>query len=236
MSRFIKKQMVKQYRDRFEGVSGLAVIDTQGVDVEQMTALRSTLRDRGVQAMVVQNRLCRLALAEVGLADAAELVAGPSTLVWGEADLVDIAKVLADEADDVPQLEVRGGYLEGRVLSSADMEALSKMPGREQLIAMAVGRVLGQVGRVVSLATAPVTRILGQVREIEGREEGAAAETDQGEDTEGPAAESAAPAEEEKEAEAPAQAAEEAEEKAEAPDEAKEQAEPSAETGEKDEG
>lgn len=205
MSRFIKEQMVKQYRDRFEDVEDLAVIDTQGVDVEHMSSLRGALREQGVQAMVVHNRLCRLALAEVGLERAAELVEGPSTLVWGEASLVDIAKLLMGGADDAPQMEIRGGYLEGKLLGREEIETLSKMPGREELIAMAVGNVLGQAGRVVSLATAPATQILGQVRELENRGEAKAepaAEPAHEAPTEAPAEEAEAPAEE---AEAPAE-------------------------------
>ncbi len=210
MSRFIKEQMVKQYRDRFEDVEDLAVIDTQGVDVEHMSSLRSALREQGVQAMVVHNRLCRLALAEVGLERAAELVEGPSTVVWGEASLVDIAKLLMGGADDVPQMEIRGGYLEGKLLGREEIETLSKMPGREELIAMAVGNVLGQAGRVVSLATAPATQILGQVRELENRGE-AEAEPAAEPAEEAPAEEAEAPTEEPKAdegAEAPAEEAE----------------------------
>jgi large subunit ribosomal protein L10 len=210
MSRFTKEQMVKQYRDRFEDVEDLAVIDTQGVDVEHMSSLRSALREQGVQAMVVHNRLCRLALAEVGLERAAELVEGPSTVVWGEASLVDIAKLLMGGADDVPQMEIRGGYLEGKLLGREEIETLSKMPGREELIAMAVGNVLGQAGRVVSLATAPATQILGQVRELENRGE-AEAEPAAEPSEEAPAEEAEAPTEEPKAdegAEAPAEEAE----------------------------
>jgi len=169
MSRLIKEKMVEQYATRFRGVDELAVLSTVGIDVQTIVAFRSVLRERGIQAMVVTNRLCKRALTEVGLEPASALLQGPSTLVWGGGGMVDLAKTLVAQAKGLAALQIRGGYMEGRILSKEDIEALSKMPSREELIGMVVARATGQASRVVALMRAPASGLLGQIRELEKR-------------------------------------------------------------------
>jgi large subunit ribosomal protein L10 len=169
MSRPIKEVIVAEYEKRFRDVSEMAVVGTSGIDVVRMTVLRHTLRAKGIQAMVVKNRLCRRALGALGLEGATALLRGPSALVWGGDSIVEIAKTIVQEAKTLTELDIRGGYSAGQVLSRADLDALAKLPGREELIAQVIGKVLGQAGRVVALATAPAGRLLGQVRELQER-------------------------------------------------------------------
>jgi len=165
----MKEMIVAEYEKRFRGVSEMAVVGTSGIDVGRMTVLRHTLRAKGIQAMVVKNRLCRRALGALGLEGATALLRGPSALVWGGSGLVEIAKTIVQEARTLTELQIRGGYSAGQVLSGAELDALARLPGREELIAQVIGKVLGQAGRVVALATAPAGRLLGQVRELRER-------------------------------------------------------------------
>ena len=165
----MKEMIVAEYEKRFRDVSEMAVVGTSGIDVGRMTVLRDTLRAKGIQAMVVKNRLCRRALGALGLEGATALLRGPSALVWGGDSIVEIAKTIIQEARTLTELQIRGGYSAGRVLSQADLDALARLPGREELIAQVIGKVLGQAGRVVALATAPARRVAAQVREIEKR-------------------------------------------------------------------
>ena len=171
----MKEMIVAEYEKRFRDVSEMAVVGTSGIDVGRMTVLRDTLRAKGIQAMVVKNRLCRRALGALGLEGATALLRGPSALVWGGGSIVEIAKTIVQEAKTLTELDIRGGYSAGQVLSRADLDALARLPGREELIAQAIGKVLGQAGRVVALATAPAGRLLGQVRELQERAGPAAA-------------------------------------------------------------
>ncbi|KPJ77219.1 MAG: hypothetical protein AMS14_01095 [Planctomycetes bacterium DG_20] len=169
MSRFIKEKMVERYGERFRDVSEVAVISTQGVDAIRLTAFRTVLRRRGIQTMRVHNRLGRRALASGGLAGLEALLNGPSTIVWGGSGIVDIAKVLKDEAATITELEIRGGLSAGAVLSPAQMVSLSGLPSREELIARAVANAIGQAARVVAAATGAGSRLVAQIREVEGR-------------------------------------------------------------------
>jgi large subunit ribosomal protein L10 len=167
MSRLIKEKIVEQYQAAFQGVGEVAVIDAQGVNVEDMTALRASLRTKGLRAKRLQNRLGKLALEAAGLKGIGALLHGPSTLVWGGDGIVTLARTLTDEAKTLPALGIRGGYADGQVLSKDDFEALSKLPSREQLIGMVIGRATGQAARVAALATAPGGGLVAQIREIE---------------------------------------------------------------------
>jgi large subunit ribosomal protein L10 len=167
MSRLIKEKMVERYQSRFRDVTDVAVVSTQGVDVLKMTALRSTLRAKGIRAMVVHNRIGRRALAGVGLEGLKDLLHGPSTLVWGGESIVDIAKALAAEAKTLAALKIRGGVSAGQVLTDKDLEVLSQLPGRLELLGRAVAMAMGAGARVAAQVKAPGGRIVSQVREYE---------------------------------------------------------------------
>ena len=169
MSRLIKEKMVQEYGERFRGVSELAVIETQGIDVKRLTAFRGVLRERGIRAMQVHNRLGKRALAAGGLAGLESLLHGPSVLVWGGESIVDIAKALAGEAKTLTELQVRGGMSAGEVLSKEQMASLAELPSREELIGGVVAMAIGQGGRVVAAAMAMGGRLAAQIREIHER-------------------------------------------------------------------
>lgn len=167
MSRFVKEKIIKQYGERFRDVSDLAVINTQGIDVIRMTAFRGALRRRGIQAMRLHNRLSRRALASGNLAGIETLLDGPSTIVWGGENIVDIAKILKSQAATLTELAICGGMSDGEVLSKERVEALSALPSREELIGWIVGNAIGQAARVTAAAMAVGGRLLAQIREIQ---------------------------------------------------------------------
>ena len=167
MSRLIKEKIVEKYQSRFRDVGDLAVVNTQGVDVQRLTMLRRSLRAKGIRAMRVQNRLCKRALESTDLSAVGGLLRGPSTVIWGADNIIDLAKVLAAEAKTLTKMEIRGGVSGGQALTKDDMEALSKMPGREELLGMVVGRAMGAAGRVVSQVLAMGGQLVAQIREVE---------------------------------------------------------------------
>ena len=180
MSRFIKEKIVEQYGRCFREVSAVAVINTQGVGVVRLTAFRDVLRQSGIRAMRVHNRLGRrAALASGTLVGIETLLDGPSTIVWGGENIVDIAKILQSQAGTLAELEIRGGMSDGEVLSKEQMAALSELPSREELIGWLVGNAVGQAARVAAAAMAVAGRLLAQIREVQ--EQAPADETPTGE-------------------------------------------------------
>jgi large subunit ribosomal protein L10 len=167
MSRLIKEKIVEKYGEKFRGVDDVAVVSTKGVNVQAMTQFRRALRTKNIRAMVIHNRLGKRALETAGLKGIGALLRGPSTLVWGGDGIVDIAKVLALEGKNLATLEIRGGISAGQVLSKADIEALSRMPGRTELLGRIAGLAMAPAARVAALVLSPAGRVVAQVREVE---------------------------------------------------------------------
>jgi large subunit ribosomal protein L10 len=175
MSKAVKQLIVDELTKRLQGVNELLVISTKGLTVKDTVKFRAALRQKNVRALVVKNSMCARAFQKMGLEYASSLLDGPTTLIYGGENLVDAAKVLVEAAKPFKKIEVRGGATEGQVLKLADVVALSKLPGREELIGMIVGGLMSTASGVVGALTAPASQIASQIEKIAERAEGKAA-------------------------------------------------------------
>jgi large subunit ribosomal protein L10 len=134
--------------------------DFKGLKVEDLTRLRRQLREAEGELKVVKNTLLtRAAAGDSAMAPLNSQFTGPNALTLGYGDPVALTKVLIKFAQERPQLQIKAGVLGGQVLSAKDLEALSKLPAREVLLA----RLLGVLQAV---PTALVTVLSGVVRNL----------------------------------------------------------------------
>jgi large subunit ribosomal protein L10 len=132
-----KARVIESLVEKLRGGSAV-LVDYQGMDVARSTDLRRRSRESGVEFIVAKNTLTKRAADEAGLEDLSEYLVGPTALAFSD-DPVASAKLMAEFADQVESFALKGGLLEGgRVLNEADVVALSKLPGREQLLAQVV--------------------------------------------------------------------------------------------------
>jgi len=131
-----KIEEVELLRDKLGSSQCLVVADFSGLTVADMGELRGKCRANNVMFRVVKNRLMKRAAAELDSSVIDELLAGPTGVAFGMEGPVDPAKVLVEFAKDHEKLEIRGGFLDGKILSGAEVEALSKIPGRQELLSM----------------------------------------------------------------------------------------------------
>lgn len=150
MKREEKARVIEELAEKLRG--GTAVlVDYQGMDVAQSTQLRSRSREAGVEFVVAKNTLTRRAADEAGVEDLSEFLVGPTALAFSE-DPVASAKLMAEFAGQVESFTLKGGLLEGgRVLDEAGVVALSKLPGREQLLAQVVGGISSPLTGLVNV-------------------------------------------------------------------------------------
>lgn len=134
-----KKQAVEEIKATLTKAVAGVFVDYCGLTVEQDTELRNKLRAANVEYKVVKNTLTRFAANEVGLEGLDEVLNGPTALAISETDEVIAAKVLADFAKDNEQLEIKSGFLEGKVVSVDEVKKLADTPSREVLIAKMMG-------------------------------------------------------------------------------------------------
>lgn len=143
-----KKQAVEEIKAQLtKAVSGVFV-DYCGLTVEQDTKLRNKLREANVEYKVVKNTLTRFAAKEVGLEGLDEILNGPTALAIAE-DEVTAAKVLADFAKENEQLEIKSGFLEGKVVSVDEVKRLADTPSRDVLLAKMLGSMNAPISSLV---------------------------------------------------------------------------------------
>lgn len=139
-----KEASVAELKEKLGRARSLILVNNKGLTVSQATKLRKKAREAGVEYRVAKNTLVRIAAqtGEVpGMADLFSLLEGPTAFAFGYEDPVAPAKVLSDfiKEGKLTTLEVKGGWLEGKALSTADIKALADLPSREVLL----GRVVG---------------------------------------------------------------------------------------------
>jgi large subunit ribosomal protein L10 len=162
-----KARVIEELAGKLRGGSAV-LVDYQGMDVAQSTRLRARSREAGVEFVVAKNTLTRRAADEAGVDDLSEYLAGPTALAFSE-DPVASAKLMAEFAGQVESFTLKGGLLEGgRVLDEATVVALSRLPGREQLLAQVVGGISSPLTGLVTVLNNTVQGLvvaLGQIAE-----------------------------------------------------------------------
>jgi large subunit ribosomal protein L10 len=160
-----KARVIEQLAEKLRGNSAV-LVDYQGMDVARSTDLRRRSREVGVEFVVAKNTLTRMAADEAGVEDLSEFLVGPTALAFSE-DPVASAKLMAEFADQVESFALKGGLLEGgRVLDEADVLALSKLPGREQLLAQVVGGISSPLTGLVTVLNNTVQGLVVALNQI----------------------------------------------------------------------
>ena len=144
-----KKQIVAGLTDQLRSAVSGVFVDYCGLTVEQDTQLRNKLREAGVEYKVVKNTLTRLAAKEVGFDELDPVLNGPTALALSMTDEVAPAKVIADFAKTNDKLEIKSGFLDGRVMSLAEVKALASTPNRETLLAQILGSLNAPASKLV---------------------------------------------------------------------------------------
>jgi large subunit ribosomal protein L10 len=136
MARSEKVAEVELLTDMMQRSEGLVLADFSGLTVAEVTVLRNKCREQGVEFRVVKNSLARRAATAAELGVLEELLAGPTAIAFGFESPVEPAKVLAEFAKDNDNVAIKGGLLEGKVISLAEVQALGALPSRDELLTM----------------------------------------------------------------------------------------------------
>jgi len=204
MQKSDKERVVADLTEKLRSSETMIVADYRGLTMPQIDALRSRLIENGARFTVVKNTLTRRAAEAAGADQLLALLEGPSAIAFVEADgdPVAVAKALADSARDTKVLAIRGGVMQGRVISGDDVDQLAKLPPLDVLRGQVIGAILAPLNAIAGLINAPLQNLYGlidaRIEQLEG-EGGAGAGTE-------PEAE---PSEPEEAADEPAEAADE---------------------------
>ncbi len=168
MDRAQKEQLVEELGQIFESSGVVVVSHYAGMTVSQMQDLRAKARDAGGSVRVAKNRLAKIALEGKPCASIADLLTGMTVLTYSE-DPVAAAKVAQDYAKGNDKFIILGGAMGENALTPAGVEAVSKMPSREELIASIVGCIGAPASNIAGAIGAPASNIASILSTIEDK-------------------------------------------------------------------
>jgi len=175
-----KVEKVAALKERIEGANALLLAEYRGLSVHDATELRRSLSEQA-RFSIVKNTLFRRAAADAGVAELETLLDGPTAVAFVDGDVVATAKRVADAAKRFPALVLKGGYLDGKILSAAEAQALATLESREVLLSRVAGMMKAEMQRAASMLQAIQGRFLGVLEAYKDKLPGEAEEEPAGE-------------------------------------------------------
>jgi large subunit ribosomal protein L10 len=175
ISRSKKEELVALYVDQLKSCNGIVISRNDGMSMPQFDALRAKMREIDSDLMVIKNTLLALALKEVGMPVAEELLKGPVVVAFAKQDLGATAKALLAFHKDVELFNVSGALADGELYNEAGVKALSELPSLDELRGQLVGLIIAPASGLVNVVNSGVTQVLNVVAAYADKEESEAA-------------------------------------------------------------
>lgn len=156
----LKKPVVDEISSAIKDAATVVLVDYRGLTVEQDTELRKQLREAGVCYKVYKNTFMNFAFKGTECEGLTEYLEGPSALATCNTDATAAARVLCKFAKTAPNLEIKGGVVEGVVYDAVGIQQISTIPSREELLAKLFGSMQAPI--------ANLARVLKQIAEKDG--------------------------------------------------------------------
>jgi large subunit ribosomal protein L10 len=155
-----KIDLVAELTDKMERSQLAVVADYRGFTVAELTALRAKLRENGAEIIVAKNTLLRLAARNTGRESMEPFLEGPTAIAFGYDNIGKVAKVLLDASKATPKaLTLKGGMLGTVALKADGIDAVTKLPTREQALAQVLGGITAPVSGVVGVINAAISNV-----------------------------------------------------------------------------
>lgn len=161
-----KERIVAELREDLGSTDTLLVADYRGLTNKQLEALRDQLIPLGAKFRIVKNTLTRRAAEEAGAEALLVMLEGPTAIAFIESsgDPAAVAKALAATAKETNVLVLRGGILEGKELTAAEVEQLATLPPVDVLRGQLVGAVVAPLTQLLALVSAPLRDLHGLIQ------------------------------------------------------------------------
>ena len=155
----LKQPIVEEIKENIKDAKSVVLVDYRGLTVEQITKLRGSLREKDSQLKVIKNNFARVAFEEMNNKEVAQYLSGPTAIAMVGEDANESAKILFDFIKDAPALSVKGAWVDNELYDAAKIEALSKLPGKKQLIAMLMSAINGPAQKLAATLQAYVDKL-----------------------------------------------------------------------------
>jgi len=151
-----KQAMAAELDQRVSGALYMILADYTGMDMTATTALKSSLRERGASFNVVKKTMLNRAVN----ADISDLMKGQTALIYGDGDVVEVAKIIKKFAAQNAKPVVTGGLVEGKVINAQDVVELAKLPSKDILRAMLLGTLQAPCSQLVGVLDQKVASLV----------------------------------------------------------------------------
>lgn len=143
-----KKEEVKKLAEEMKEAKLILLTDYRGINVTDDTALRRDLRGAGAKYSIIKNNITKRALAECGIEGLEEKLEGPTAVVMSSEDYLEPSKIIYKFSKDNEYYQIKGGVIDGKVMTADEIITLAKLPSRETLLSMLAGALLSNISKV----------------------------------------------------------------------------------------
>lgn len=150
-----KKLLVEEIKEKFSKAKTIAFVDYRGLTVAEDTELRKKFRESGCDYKVYKNRLMLKALSDLGIECPANNLEGTTAVAIGYKDEVAPAKIVCDCVKETKKMAIKFGILNGVSVDAKNIEALAKLPSKEELIAKLLGTLNNTASSLCRVLSAP---------------------------------------------------------------------------------
>ena len=144
----MKKEQVAELSNKIKESNLVLLVDYRGINVDEVTTLRNELRNTEAEYKVIKNNITKRALEAAGIEGLEEKLEGPTAVIMTSGDYLEPTKVIYNFTKDHDFYKIKGGVIEGKVMTAEEIITLAKLPSREQLLSMLAGALLGNISKL----------------------------------------------------------------------------------------
>ncbi len=171
MGRTEKATTIVELREKLGAARSAVLTDFRGLTVADITELRTLLRKSAVEYTVVKNTLAKIAVKDTDLSGLSGLLDGPTAIAVSRTDPVAASRVLASWGKNRPTFVVKGGMVEGKLVSPAEIAALAALPSREVLLARVASAFNSPLQALANVLAAPLRALASTLDQVRAQKE-----------------------------------------------------------------
>ncbi|MBR2744690.1 MAG: 50S ribosomal protein L10 [Clostridia bacterium] len=143
-----KEELVNALAEKLKNAKVIILTDYRGISVADVTKLRSDLRNASAEYKVIKNNVIKRALDMNGETGLDELLSGPTAILMGEGDYLEPAKVIYNFAKNNEFYKIKGGIIDGKVMTTEEIITLAKLPSKQELLSKLAGCLLANISKL----------------------------------------------------------------------------------------
>lgn len=143
-----KKSEVEALAEKVKSAKLVLLTDYRGITVSDVTDLRTSLRKTNSEYKVIKNNITRRALEACGIEGLEEQLVGPTAVILSNEDYLEPSKAVYEYTKKNEAYKIKGGIIDGKVMTAEEIITLAKLPSRETLISMLAGALLGNISKI----------------------------------------------------------------------------------------